>query len=180
MPAATYYTADMVRALPDDGSRYETVHGELLVTPAPRLPHQHVVAECFGRLYAYLARFPVGKVLTSPADISWADDVLVQPDVFVAASSEARTFDWARVKTLLLAIEVLSPSTQRSDRLTKRRVYQEYGVSCYWIVDVAARLVEVWTPHTTTAVIERERVVWHPDNAPEPLVIPVEEILPPV
>ena len=33
--AVTYYTADMVRALPDDGKRYETVHGELLVTPAP-------------------------------------------------------------------------------------------------------------------------------------------------
>ena len=33
MPAAVYYTADMVRALPDDGKRYETVHGELLVTP---------------------------------------------------------------------------------------------------------------------------------------------------
>ena len=31
MPAIVYYTADMVRALPDDGNRYETVHGELLV-----------------------------------------------------------------------------------------------------------------------------------------------------
>ena len=36
MAAPAYYTADMVRALPDDGKRYETVHGELLVTPAPR------------------------------------------------------------------------------------------------------------------------------------------------
>jgi hypothetical protein len=35
MAAPTYFTADMVRALPDDGNRYETVHGELLVTPAP-------------------------------------------------------------------------------------------------------------------------------------------------
>ena len=29
MPAAVYYTADMVRALPDDGKRYETVHGAI-------------------------------------------------------------------------------------------------------------------------------------------------------
>jgi hypothetical protein len=27
MGAPFYYTADMVRALPDDGNRYETVHG---------------------------------------------------------------------------------------------------------------------------------------------------------
>ena len=42
MVAHAYYTADMVRALPDDGNRYETVYGELLVTPAPRLLHQLV------------------------------------------------------------------------------------------------------------------------------------------
>jgi hypothetical protein len=35
MPSPLYYSADMVRALPEDGNRYETVHGELLVTPAP-------------------------------------------------------------------------------------------------------------------------------------------------
>lgn len=179
MPAAMFYTADMVRALPDDGNRYETVHGELLATPAPRLPHQHVVTELVGRLYTYLRRYPVGKVLSSPADISWADDVLVQPDVFVTTINEARTFDWTQIKTLLLAIEVLSPSTQRHDRFTKRRVYREFGVSRYWIVDIAARAVEVWTPGATTPVIERERLEWRPEGAPEPLVVPLEEILPP-
>jgi hypothetical protein len=37
MAAPIYYTADMVRALPEDGNRYEVVHGELLVTPVPGL-----------------------------------------------------------------------------------------------------------------------------------------------
>ncbi len=36
MAAPIYYTAEMVRALPDDGNRYEVVRGELPVTPAPR------------------------------------------------------------------------------------------------------------------------------------------------
>ena len=39
MAAPIYYTAEMVRALPDDANRYEVVHGELLVTPAVRGPH---------------------------------------------------------------------------------------------------------------------------------------------
>ncbi len=43
MAVPIYYSADMVRTLPEDGNRYETVHGELLVTPAPRLWHQAVV-----------------------------------------------------------------------------------------------------------------------------------------
>ena len=42
MVVPRYWTADMVRALPDDGLRYETIHGELVVRPAPRELHQRV------------------------------------------------------------------------------------------------------------------------------------------
>ncbi|PYO65321.1 MAG: hypothetical protein DMD69_17730 [Gemmatimonadetes bacterium] len=178
MAALTYYTADMVRALPDDGHRYETVHGELLVTPAPGLEHQYVVLELAARLRDYLRIHPVGHVLISPADISWAPDVLVQPDVFVTAVAEARTFDWQQIKTLLLAIEVLSPSTSRYDRFTKRRLYQEYGVPWYWTVDIHGRADEIWTPEAACPAIEREQLVWHPRGATEPLVIPLADILP--
>ncbi len=180
MAAPIYYTADMVRALPNDGNRYETVHGELLVTPAPRADHQDAVLEFAARLRDYLRSYPVGKVFISPADISWAIDVLVQPDVFVVAIEEARTFDWKQMKTLLLAIEVLSPSTSRYDCFTKRRVYQEFGVPWYWMVDIEGRAVEVWTPQASLPTIERERVVWYPQGAAEPLVIPLADILPPV
>lgn len=179
MAAPIYYSAEMVRALPDDGNRYETVHGELLVTPVPRAPHQYVVTPLMLQLGPYLVRNPVGQLFTSPADISWSEDVLVQPDVFVADLHEARTLDWARMKTLLLAVEVLGPSTRRYDRFTKRRVYQEFGVPWYWMVDIDGRAVEVWTPEARLPAIERERVVWHPEGASEALVIPVSEPLPP-
>ncbi len=180
MAAPIYYTADMVRALPDDGNRYETVHGELLVSAAPGAEHQDAVLELAARLREYLGRYPVGKVFISPADISWGDDVLVQPDVFVVAMEQARTLDWGRMRTLLLAIEVLSPSTRRYDRFTKRRVYQEFGVPWYWLLDIEGRAAEIWTPEATFPAIERERLVWHPAGVPEPLVVPLEEILPPV
>jgi Uma2 family endonuclease len=131
------------------------------------------------RLHPYLERNRVGRVFTAPADISWSPDVLVQPDVFVVAIDEAGTFDWKRMKTLLLAVEVLSPSTARYDRFTNRRVYQEFGVPWYWMVDIAARAAEIWTPDATSPVIERERFVWQPRGAADPLVIPLADILPP-
>ena len=90
MASPVYYTADMVRALPDDGNRYETVRGELLATPAPRATHQLVVVRLAVALELYLRQHRVGQVLTSPADISWDDDILVQPDVFVVELGEAR------------------------------------------------------------------------------------------
>ena len=46
MPAQhTEWTVDMVRALPDDGNRYEVIDGELFVTPAPSMVHQCALLE---------------------------------------------------------------------------------------------------------------------------------------
>jgi Uma2 family endonuclease len=35
----------------------------------------------------------------------------------------------------VLAVEVLSPSTRRIDRLSKLSAYEEAGVGSYWLVD---------------------------------------------
>ncbi|MBI3981743.1 MAG: Uma2 family endonuclease [Gemmatimonadetes bacterium] len=90
MAAPTYYTAEMVRALPDDGNRYEVVHGELLVTPAPGLPHQTLMKRFLVALELYLRRHPVGEVLSSPADISWAPVEIWTPDATVPVIERTR------------------------------------------------------------------------------------------
>ncbi len=180
MATPLYHTADMVRALPDDGKRYETVHGELLVTPAPRPWHQEIVARLHVALQDHCAKCGVGHVFSSPADISWGPDILVQPDVFVVPLAQARTLDWAAIRSLLLAVEVLSPSSSRADRFTKRRLYQEMGIPVYWMVDADDGVVEVWTLEATFPVFERERLVWHPEAASEPLVISCAELFRPL
>jgi Uma2 family endonuclease len=180
MPAPAYYTADMVRALPDDGNRYEVVYGELLVTPAPRLWHQEVTIRLLRVLGDYLDREPVGHLLQSPADISWGPDILVQPDLFVAPLAQVRTLEWTNVKDLLLVIEVLSPSSKRGDRFTKRRLYQEQGIPLYWIVDGDEHLVEVWTPDARFPVVERGGLVWHPIGAARALTLQLAELFRPI
>ncbi|HEX5386993.1 MAG TPA: Uma2 family endonuclease [Gemmatimonadales bacterium] len=69
--------------MPEDGNRYELVYGELLVTPAPRPWHEIVQDRLRDALRAYLEREPVGHAFGPLADISWSDDVLVSPDLFV-------------------------------------------------------------------------------------------------
>ena len=179
MAAPASYTADMVRALPDDGNRYETVRGELLVTPAPRVIHQRVLRRLLLALSRYLDDQPVGELLMSPADISWGPDILVQPDLFVASLTETRTNDWRRVRTLLLAVEVLSPSSLRADRFVKRRLYQEVGIPTYWVVDPERRAIEVWTPDASTPSVEPERVTWAPTGARAPFTLTVAELFRP-
>jgi Uma2 family endonuclease len=172
---ARRYTVDDVLAFPDDGNRYELVDGELLVTPAPSLPHQVVLGDLQFALATYLKARPGFMVLASPADISWDREKLVQPDLFVIPATEVSR-SWKTVRTLLLAVEVVSPSSARGDRLVKRRLYQRQRVATYWIVDPDARLVEVWHPDDDRPEIVTDTLRWRvaPDAAG--LVIDLPEL----
>jgi Uma2 family endonuclease len=178
MPATTRWTAEMVRALPDDGKRYEVIDGELFVTPAPALRHQDAVFQMASRLAPYVSTHGLGHVIVSPADVTFADGSLVQPDVFVAPLiGGRRPREWSDIKTLLLAVEVLSPSTARADRRVKLRLYQRQHVPEYWIVDVDAGLIERWRADDERPDIVTERLEWQPDPGHPPLVIEIAEHL---
>lgn len=179
MSAPLYHSAQMVRALTSDTRhwpRYETVYGELLVTPAPRWRHQEIVGRLHVALHTYVERVPAGHVVLSPADVSWGPDTLVQPDVFVVPNEQARNFDWRDISTLLLAVEVLSPSSLRADRFTKRRLYQERGVPLYWVVDADDLSAEVWTPSDRFPRTERSELIWTPQGSSTPFVLSLGDL----
>ena len=168
--ASTTWTGERVRALPDDGLRYELVDGELLVTPSPGWAHQTAVATLFRRLDGYVGSNALGWVRFAPADLSLGEDEVLQPDLFVIPAA-LNPRSWQEVRALLLVIEVLSPGTARYDRLVKRRRYQRAPVPEYWIVDLDARLVECWKPDDTRPEILTETLEWTPVPGLKPLEI---------
>ena len=180
MSAPVYYTADMVQAVPSDGNRYETVHGELLVTPAPRPWHQVLVERLHHALAVYLDDHTDFFLFASPADISWGPDSLVQPDLFVVPIDEVRTLDWSKMQDLVLAVEVLSPTAARHDRFTKRRLYQEVGISLYWVVDADQRFVEIWKPQTTIPQLAHDAISWAPAGASRSFELSLDRLFAPV
>ena len=173
MPAPqAEWTAEMVRALPDDGNRYEVLDGELFVSPAPRFDHQFVVLRLATLLDEYVRKYTLGWVLTSPADIEFSPTTMVQPDVFVVPDTgSGRPHDWSEIRRLLLVAEVLSPSTARLDRTLKRPEYQRQRIPVYWIVDADARLVEMWEPGDERPAIVTRTLTWHANTAVPPLEI---------
>lgn len=183
MPASLdrYYTREEVLAFPDDGNRYELVYGELLVSPSPALPHQRVLRRLLMALEPFVRLNALGEVFFSPADISWGqrDDILVQPDVFVVGASQVGATRWETLSDFPLFVEILSPSTSRYDRFTKRRLYQEMRVPLYWIVDIQNRRTEVWRPGQTVPEYEERHLTWHPAGAPEALTIDLAELFAP-
>jgi Uma2 family endonuclease len=173
MPATQRrWTAHEVRQLiaesPLATPRYELVDGELLVTPSPNEPHQRAVFLLALALHEYLERNPIGQVYTSPFDVELEPNTIVQPDVFVLPMHEVeRVCRQMPARELLIAAEVLSASSSRGDRVTKRPLYGR-RVPEYWIVDLDARIVERWPLHAQRPEVVISTREWHPTGVAEP------------
>ena len=136
--AAKRWTVELLDTLPDDGNRYELVDGELLVTPAPAYRHQDAATELASLLRGYAKRYRLAAVLAAPADVEYSRHTRVQPDILAVPLKGGKTpRDFAEARHLLLAVEILSPSSVRADQLVKRRLYQRQQVPQYWIIAVS-------------------------------------------
>ena len=130
-------------ALPDDGRRYELHEGELVEMPTPGVRHQMVTGNLFVIVRQYVQVHSLGEVLISPLDCILSDITVVQPDiVFVDARDASRISERAIEGAPTLAIEVLSPSTERTDRGRKLDLYARHGIAYHWLVDPEARVVD--------------------------------------
>ena len=141
MPALRLFTVDDLDALPDDGNRYEVLHGVLLVTPAPELPHQTVASGIFAELQAALRDEPWIKVW-SPGVVVVRPDTKLEPDLLVGRfpTGDPR---WENVDEHWLAVEVSGVGSRVYDREYKRDGYLDAGVSEVWLVDLGLRRIFV-------------------------------------
>ena len=166
--------ADLAR-MPDDGQRYEVIDGELFVTPSPSLRHQRAIARLHLLLASYVDSHSIGELVIAPADVTFSSRRGVQPDLFVAPLVNGRRpKELAEIRELVLAVEVLSPSTVRADRVVKRGMYRDQKVAEYWVVDLDARGVEISTPEARGVVIATGTLTWRPGNVAAPLVIDLQ------
>jgi len=141
LPWGRPLTRDDLDAMPDDGHRYELVDGALLVTPAPSARHQTGVGQLYVLLRAALAGSDL-RVLFAPFEVRLAHDTVVQPDLLVASRADFTERNLPVAP--LLAVEVLSPSTQRIDRFLKHSRYAAAGVEHYWVVDPIEPNLTAW------------------------------------
>ena len=175
--AYTEWTVDMLDELPDDGDRYELIDGALIVTPAPNDVHQLIAGELYARLLAYLRPGAIARPLVSPADVRRADRRRnrLQPDVFVVRLRDGlRPVYPYDIGDLLLAVEVVSPSSIKTDYQRKRDLYVGAGIE-YWVVDPEARTVAVWRSGIAPGSLFTDVLSWRPGGMPTGFTVDLRE-----
>lgn len=158
--------------LPDNGTRYEIIDGELFMTRAPRWKHQKVANNICAALNNCAELATLGEATTTPGIVfSEADNVI--PDVVWAS--------YTRLETLLdeaehltgapeLIVEVLSPGAdnERRDREVKLKLYTLQGVQEYWIVNPRLQQVQIF--RRQRAILELVATLLIADEITSPLL----------
>jgi Uma2 family endonuclease len=123
-------------AMPDDGHKYELVHGELVMSPSYFFAHGRVAGYIFAKLDAFVSRRRLG-VVGIDTDVVFAEHEVRRPDInFISARRRAiiRGHVYGPPD---LAVEVTSPSNWQDDLHDKRDDYERFGVREYWVIDIS-------------------------------------------
>ena len=117
--------------LPDADFHYELVDGALLVTPPPQFGHV-VIASELSHLLAGLVE-PGWGAATDPG-VYFDLRNYREPDVVVYRRS-AIAKGRLEPGDVLLAVEVMSPSSIATDRIAKPAQYAAAGIAHYWRIE---------------------------------------------
>ncbi len=125
------WTAD----LPDDGTRVEFINGRLVVSPAPSLGHQHTLTALYRLLELpdagpdHWVHLGVGlHIRNRPAEAPI-------PDLIVTNVRGDFARNHVFPETVVMTVEIESPSSHDLDRVEKRREYARAGIPWYLLVD---------------------------------------------
>ena len=147
MPALAKKTVEDYLKL-SEGSPYQLIQGEFVMSPAPSVYHQQISKRIFQILYKNIEISQKGEVFYSPIDVYLDQENVFQPDlVVVLKDSKAKIEERGIIGAPDIVIEVLSPSSAYYDLVEKKEVYQKYGVKEYWIVDPKRKAVEIYKNH---------------------------------
>lgn len=131
-----------------DVNRYELVRGRIVMSPPAGWPHGSLGVRISSRLFTAAEAFGLGVVQDSSAGYDLPSGDTLEPDVsfisqarFAAGPAPVRGRFLGIVPDL--AVEILSKSTARRDRIEKKAIYEQCGVGEYWIVDPDRRLVTI-------------------------------------
>jgi Uma2 family endonuclease len=133
MPPGGGWTTEDLDDLPEDGVRRELLDGVLLASPSPSSIHQ-IIAMRLG--VALEQACPPEYQVTQAVEVRISPRRSFIPDVLVITDEAAqRAGHRFAPRDVVLAVEIVSPTSQSMDRITKPALYAKAGIPYYWTIE---------------------------------------------
>lgn len=138
-PSAEIVTTDDLEKFPEDNVRRELLDGVLLVSPSPSSTHQIIA----GRLMVALEEdCPSDKAVTQNVDVYFSKLRSFVPDVLVITAAAARRTERPFMShEVVLAVEIVSPTSVGMDRVAKPAFYAGAGIPYFWRIETEGGIV---------------------------------------
>ncbi|MGC9666421.1 Uma2 family endonuclease [Planosporangium sp. 12N6] len=124
---------DTLFTLPDNGLRYEVLEGELVVSPAAQ-PRHNLAADRLRTLVAAALPPEVEVIRNSAVRLPNGDGTT--PDLLVTTADPDEVPRGVPAALVHTVVEVVSPPSVTTGRVTKNWLYPAAGIPCYWRVEL--------------------------------------------
>jgi Uma2 family endonuclease len=178
-PSAEILTTDDLEKFPEDNVRRELLDGVLLVSPSPTSTHQIIAARL---MVALEEDCPSDKAVTQNVDVYFSKLRSFAPDVLVITSTAARRTERPFMShEVVLAVEIVSPTSVGMDRVAKPAFYAGAGIPYYWRVETDGGIVvhtyKIDPVHETYQATGAFSDVIETDE-PWPITLPIRRLTP--
>ncbi|HEY7272290.1 MAG TPA: Uma2 family endonuclease [Actinoplanes sp.] len=138
-PPGHVWSTDDLDSLPEDGVRRELLDGALLVSPSPTSVHQIIAMRL---MVALEQSCPRAYEVTQAVEVRISPRRSFIPDVLVVTDEAAqRALHRFAPHEVVLAVEIVSPTSQSMDRITKPALYARAGIPYYWRIETDGGIV---------------------------------------
>ena len=140
IPSPPRTIMEVYKMLPE-GTLAEVINGQLYMSPSPNTNHQRVSGKIESLLRSYVENHSLGEMFHAPYNVYFDEENnAVQPDIiFVSTQNSDIVKSHGIVGVPDLIVEFLSPGNNKHDLVTKKELYEKFGVKEYWIIDPATK-----------------------------------------
>ena len=142
-----------------EDQKAEFINGEIIIHSPVKLRHSMASDALFVLLHTYISKHDLGFCSHEKLMIRLTRNDY-EPDLCFFLKETAKDFkqDQMLFPAPDFVAEVLSPSTENTDRTIKMLDYAQHGIKEYWIVDAGAGIVEQY-------LLEDEKYILHQKSA---------------
>ncbi len=130
----------------NDTHVYELLNGEIVKRSAPKPIHQKISKRLLRIVDNFVEKRKMGEILYAPIDVFLDEFNAPQPDlVFVSKEKEHIINDEKGIIGIPdLVVEIISPSSVKRDRIDKMKLYHQFKIKEYWLIDPNNQTIEIY------------------------------------